>query len=96
MFLHASADGRTLLYVEQSQGARLAIFDVTNPARIKSAGAVQLDVPGPFDFVSTFGNRAEIVRFRHGKGDALLDLIRRTLRRSRRLNFLPYTATPRR
>lgn len=74
MFLHASDDGRTILYVEQGQGTRLAIFDVTNPAHIKSAGAVQLDVPGPFDFVSTFGSRAEVVRFREGKGDALLDL----------------------
>jgi|HubBroStandDraft_1064217.scaffolds.fasta_scaffold172131_1 hypothetical protein len=74
MFLYDSVDGRTLLYVEQSQGTRLAIFDVTNPARIKSAGAVQLDAPGPFDFVSTFGNRAEAVRFRQGQGNAVLDL----------------------
>ena len=74
MLLHDSDDGRTLLYVEQSQGARLAIFGVTNPARIKSAGAVQLDAPGPFDFVSKVGNRAEVVRFRAGKGEAALDL----------------------
>jgi hypothetical protein len=74
MLLHNSDDGRTLLYVEQSQGTRLAIFDVTNPARIKSAGAMQLDAPGPFDFVSKVGNQAEIVRFLDGKGDAVLDL----------------------
>jgi hypothetical protein len=74
MLLHDSADGRTLLYVEQNQGARLAIFDVTYPAHVKGGGAVQLDAPGPFDFVSTFGNRAEVVRFRQGKGDAVLDL----------------------
>jgi len=74
MLLHDSDDGRTLLYVEQSQGTRLAIFDVTNHARIKSAGAVQLNPPGPFDFVSKVGNRAEVVRFRDGKGDAVLDL----------------------
>ncbi len=74
MFLYDSDDGRTLLYVEQRQGVRLAIFDVTNPASIKSVGAVQLDAPGPFDFVSSFGSRAEIVRFREDKGDAVLDL----------------------
>ena len=74
MLLHESDDGRTLLYVEQSQGTRLAIFDVTYPARIRSTGAVQLDAPGEFDFVATFGNRAEVVRFREGKGDAVLDL----------------------
>jgi hypothetical protein len=76
MLLHDAADGRTLLYVEQSQGARLAVFDVTNPAHIKSDGAVQLDAPGPFDFVSTFGKRTEVVRFRQGQGDAVLDLNR--------------------
>ena len=70
------ADGRTLLYVEQNQGARLAVFDVTNPAHIKSDGSVQLDVPGPFDFVSTFGKRMEVVRFRQGQGEAVLDLNR--------------------
>jgi hypothetical protein len=74
MFLHESDDGRALLYVEQSQGAQLAIFDVTNPARIKSGGVVQLDVPGPFDFVASLGNRAEVVHFRDGTGDAVLDL----------------------
>jgi hypothetical protein len=35
MVLHATADGRTLLYVEQNHGARLAIFDVTDPVKIK-------------------------------------------------------------
>jgi hypothetical protein len=74
MLLHDSDDGRTLLYVEQAQGTRLAIFDVSNPARIRSAGAVQLDAPGRFDFVATFGTRAEVVWFRDGKGDAVLDL----------------------
>jgi hypothetical protein len=74
MFLQDFADGRTLLYVEQNQGARLAVFDVTNPAHIKSHGSVQLDVPGPFDFVSAFGKRMEVVRFRQGQGEAVLDL----------------------
>jgi hypothetical protein len=35
MTLHTTADGRTLLYVERNDGARLAIFDVTDPAKIK-------------------------------------------------------------
>ena len=74
MLLRGSEDGRTLLYVEEAQGTRLAIFDVTNPARIKSVGVAQLDAPGPFDFVSTFGSRAEVVRFRKDKKDAVLDL----------------------
>jgi hypothetical protein len=74
MLLHDTIDGRTLLYIEQSQGARLAIVDVTDPRHLKGEGSVQLDAPGPFDFVSTLGNRAEVVRFRQGKGSAVLDL----------------------
>ena len=74
MLLHEAINGRTLLYIEQNQGARLAIFDVTDPRHVKGEGSVQLDAPGPYDFVSTLGNRAELVRFRHGQGDAVLDL----------------------
>src|SRR3984885_1073181 len=74
MLLHGTIDGRTLLYIEQNQGARLAIFDVTDPRHMKGEGSVQLDAPGPFDFVSTLGSRAEVVRFREGQGSAVLDL----------------------
>jgi hypothetical protein len=49
-------------------------FDVTDPGYVKGAGSVQLEAPGPFDFVSTLGNRAEVVRFRQGQGSAVLDL----------------------
>jgi hypothetical protein len=76
MLLHDAADGRTLLYVEQDQGARIAVFDVTNPAHIKSVGSVPLDVPGPFDFVASLDNHREVVRFRQDQTEALLDLNR--------------------
>jgi hypothetical protein len=74
MFLHDTRDGRTLLYVEQRQGAQLAIFDVTDPAHVKGAGSAQLDAAGPFDFVASLGERAELVRFRKGQGEAVLEL----------------------
>jgi hypothetical protein len=74
MLLHDTVDGRTLLYVEQDHGARLAIFDVTDPGHVKGEGSVHLDVPGPFDFVSALGNQAEVIRFRQGQGDAVLSL----------------------
>jgi hypothetical protein len=76
MFLHDTWDGRTLLYVEQRQGAQLAIFDVTDPAHVKGEGSAQLNAAGPFDFVAALGQRAELVRFRQGQGDAVLDLSR--------------------
>ena len=74
MFLHDTKDGRIFLYVEQHQGIQLAIFDVTDPARVKGEGSVQLDASGPFDFVADLGKRGELVRFREGQGEAVLDL----------------------
>jgi hypothetical protein len=74
MFLHETIDGTTLLYIEENQGSRLAIFDVTDPAYVKGEGSVEVDAPGPFDFVSSLGSRAELIRFRQDQGDAVLDL----------------------
>ena len=74
MFLHDTVDGRTLLYIEHNQGAELAILDVTDPGHIKGEGLVQLDAAGPFDFVSSLGDRAEVIQFRQGQGSAVLDL----------------------
>jgi hypothetical protein len=79
MLLHETGDGRTLLYVEQNHGARLAIFDVTDPARVKQQSAARLDAPGSFDFVSSLGDYAELIRFRNGQGEAVLDLHKVTL-----------------
>jgi hypothetical protein len=76
MFLHDTVDGRTFLYVEQHEGAQLAIFDVTDPAHVTDKGSAQLDGAGPFDIVADLGKRGELVRFRNGQGDAVLDLRR--------------------
>ncbi len=73
-FLHPDTAGHTYLYVEQQQGARLAVFDVTDPARIKAVASTPLTVSGPFDFVRPLDDRNELVRFRDGKGIAVLDL----------------------
>jgi hypothetical protein len=74
MLLHATGDGRTHLFIEQNHGARLAIFDVTDPAHVKQEGSAQVDARGPFDFVSSLGDYAELVRFRNGQGEAVLNL----------------------
>ena len=76
MFLHAAIDGRTLLYIEQEQGSRLATLDVTDPTRIKGGGHVELNAAEPFDFVAPLGDGAELVRFREGREEAVLDLPR--------------------
>ena len=74
MFLHETIDGKTLLYIEQNQGARLAVLDVTDPLHVKGKGSVQLDASGPFDFMFPLGDRAEVVRYRSGQEEAVLDL----------------------
>ena len=57
-------DGETYLYVVQQNGARLALFDVTDPAEIKPASSVPLNARGAFDFVRYLSGRTELVRFR--------------------------------
>ena len=74
MLLHDTGDGRKVLYIEQRHGARLAIFDVTDPGKIKGEVSVQLEGPGSFDFVFNLGDHAELIQFRNGQGVAVLDL----------------------
>jgi hypothetical protein len=73
-FLYSDNDGSTYLYIEQQQGARLTAFNVTDPSKIKFVSSTMLTSPAPFDFVRPVGGRAELIRFRDGKGVAVLDL----------------------
>jgi hypothetical protein len=78
LFLYSDNAGSTYLYVEQQQGARLSVFDVTNPARIKLVVSTPLAAEGAFDFVRPLGNNAELVHFRNGQKEAVLDLRKAT------------------
>ena len=73
LFLHAE-NGSTYLYVEQQQGARLSVFDVTDPAHIKPVVSTPLAAQGAFDFVRPLGDYAELVYFRNSQKEAVLDL----------------------
>ncbi len=73
-FLHPTSDGKFYLYVEQQSGARLAVFDVTDPAHVKVVSTTPLTVSGPFDFVRPLAGNDELIRFRDGKGVAVLDM----------------------
>jgi hypothetical protein len=74
MLLHYTGDGKTHLCIEQNHGARLAIFDVTDPAHVTEEGSAQVDAPGSFDFVSSLGDDAELIRFHDSRREAVLDL----------------------
>ena len=73
LFLHSDNAGNTYLYVEQ-QGARLSVFNVTDPARIKLVMSTALATQGAFDFVRPLGYNAELVHFRDSQEEAVLDL----------------------
>ncbi len=51
MYLHRTADGKAILYIEREQGRTLAFLDVSDPASIKAIGQASLDAPAPYDFV---------------------------------------------
>jgi len=74
LFLHSDNAGSTYLYVEQQQGARLSVFDVTDPAHIKLVVSMPLAAEGAFDFVRPLGNNTELVYFRDSQKEAVLDL----------------------
>ena len=74
LFLHSDNAGSTYLYVEQQQGARLSVFDVTDPSRIKLTVSTPLPAEGAFDFVRPLGDNEELVYFRQGQKVGVLDL----------------------
>ena len=73
LFLHSDNAGSTYLYIAQREGARLSVFDVTDPARIKFVVSTPLEANGAFDFVRPLGHYA-LVYFRDSQQDAVLDL----------------------
>jgi hypothetical protein len=74
LLLRADEHGTAYLYVEQKQGALLTIFDVTDPNHIKLTASVPTEARGAFDFVTPVGESSELVAFRDGSGNAVLDL----------------------
>lgn len=74
MYLHYTGDGRAILYLEQDQGRSLAILDVSDPARIRSAAQVSIGAPSPYDFVETLRDSAVLIRYRDNSGFAVIDL----------------------
>src|SRR6201997_5772134 len=74
LFLHSDGAGSTYLYIEQQRGARLSVFDVTDPARIKLVVSTPLAAQGAFDFVRPLGYSSELVYFRDSQKEAVLDL----------------------
>ena len=73
LMLHADDNGSTFLYVEKQQGAKLEVYDVTDPAHMKLYASVETGAHSSYDFVSAIGN-SELIAFRDGSGSAVIDL----------------------
>ena len=76
MYLHETGDGRAILYVEQDHGRTLAIFDVSDPAKIRSLKQVSVDARAPYDFVRAAGDFAAVIHYRDHSGFAVINVKR--------------------
>lgn len=74
LLLHYSGNGTPYLYLEQKQGARLAVFDVSDPAHIRLAASVATGISKTYDFIQPVTSNLEMIRFQDGSGSALLNL----------------------
>lgn len=74
LFLHSDNQGSTYLYIEQQEGRRLSVLDVTDPAHIRVASTTRLQRSGAFDFAGALNGRNELLRYRDGRHAAILDL----------------------
>lgn len=74
MLLHHTGKGQVILYLEQDQGQKLAILDITDPTDIRTVGQVSLDASSPYDFVQNLGNSAALIQYRDHSGFAVIGL----------------------
>jgi len=74
MYLHRTAEGRAVLYIEREQGRTLAFLDVTDPAKIRVVGQVSLDAPSAYDFVQDLAESAVLIHYRNHSGFAVIGL----------------------
>ena len=86
-----SGDGHAYLYVEQQNGQRLVVFDVTDPGHVKMVRSVDLSVPAPFEFAEPVGTSSILVRFYNNQGVALLDLHKAKMPVLKTIHGLQYT-----
>jgi hypothetical protein len=74
LYLHSTGDGRMILYIEGIGGKKLSILDVTDPAKIRPIGQVDISGTTPFDFVQDVNDSAVLIRYRNDSGFATLNV----------------------
>jgi hypothetical protein len=63
-----------ILYVEGIGGTNLSILDVTDPAKIRPIGRVDISGAAPFDFVRDVDGSAILIRYRNESSFATLNV----------------------
>jgi hypothetical protein len=72
MYLHHTHEAQAILYLEQDHGRKLAILDVTDPAKIKAVGQVSIAAPAPYDFAQYLGGSRTLIHYRDHSGYAVI------------------------
>jgi len=73
MYLHVLGFSR-YLYLEQENGRRLAVFDVSQPANIKTVAVIALKTPS-FEFLPEVNSQLVLVRFTGSKAPLRLGVL---------------------
>lgn len=73
MYLRAVGFSR-YLYIEQENGKRLAVFDVSRPAHVKALAEIELNAP-QFEFLQAINERFVLLRFDDPKTALSLGLL---------------------
>src|SRR4029077_424755 len=72
MYLHRTAAAQAILYLQRDQGRKLAILDVTDPAKIRAVGEVSIDAPSAYDFVQDLADSGVLIHYRNHSGFAVI------------------------
>jgi hypothetical protein len=72
MYLHRTAAAQAILYIQRGQGRKLAILDVTDPAKISAVGEVSIDTPSAYDFVQDMSDSGVLIHYRNRSGFAVI------------------------
>jgi hypothetical protein len=72
MYLHRTAAAQAILYLQRDQGRKLAILDVTDPAKIRAVGQVSIDAPSAYEFVQDLADSGVLIHYRNHSGFAVI------------------------
>ena len=72
MYLHRTSDAQAILYLQRDQGRKLAILDVTDPAKIRAVGQVSINATSAYDFVQDLADSGVLIHYRNHSGFAVI------------------------